>query len=58
MSLSAPVLDAQQLRDDIASRPVTAREIRYEGLIWDVAREHVDLGPAGTVRPVSGAEYP
>jgi 8-oxo-dGDP phosphatase len=36
--------------DLAAPRPVLAREIVHHGLIWDVFRDTVDLGPGGTVR--------
>lgn len=50
MSLSSPVLTAAELGDELGSRPVPEREVRYRGLVWDVQRDHVDLGPAGTVK--------
>lgn len=50
MSLSARVVTAGELGDDLGSRPVQQREVRYHGLIWDVQRDHVDLGAAGTVK--------
>lgn len=33
-----------ELADVLAPRPVTARELVFSGAVWDVAREHVDLG--------------
>ncbi len=50
MSLSSPVLTAAELGDELGSRPVTQQEVRYHGLVWDVQRDHVDLGTAGTVK--------
>ncbi|MBK7723645.1 MAG: NUDIX hydrolase [Austwickia sp.] len=50
MSLSAPVLTASELADEVGSKPVQGREIRYHGLIWDVHRDDVELGAAGVVR--------
>lgn len=50
MSLSAPVLTAAELGDELGSRPLTRQEVRYHGLVWDVRRDYVDLGPAGTVK--------
>ncbi|WP_312720903.1 NUDIX hydrolase [Mobilicoccus sp.] len=49
MSLEAPVVRGVELADDRTPRPVTASETVYEGLIWDVRRDTVDLG-SGTVR--------
>lgn len=50
MSLANRVVTAGELGDDLGSRPVQQREVRYHGLIWDVQRDHVDLGVAGTVK--------
>ncbi len=50
MSLSAPLLHPDRLGDDLGSRPVTGGQVRYHGLVWDVQRDHVDLGAAGTVQ--------
>lgn len=36
--------------DRLAPRPVVASEVVHAGLIWDVVRDTVDLGEAGTVR--------
>ncbi len=36
--------------DQLAPRPVVASEVVHSGLIWDVVRDTVDLGEAGTVR--------
>ena len=32
--------------DELTSRPVTAREVLHEGMIWDLVAEDVDLGSA------------
>ncbi len=36
--------------DVVAPRPVTGRTLLHEGMVWDVVRDTVDLGEAGTVR--------
>ena len=33
-----------------APRPVTGRVLLHEGMVWDVVRDTIDLGDAGTVR--------
>lgn len=38
------------LHDVLVDRPVPRRELVHEGLIWDVVRDTVDLGPGGVVR--------
>ena len=50
MSLDAPSLSAHELRDRLESRPVSDREVLLKGMVWDVVRDTVDLGEAGTVR--------
>jgi ADP-ribose pyrophosphatase len=40
----------QWLRDVEDPRPVSRRETVHHGMIWDVVRDTVDLGPGGTVR--------
>lgn len=42
--------DAADLADVAAPRPVVGTEMLHEGMIWDVVRDTVDLGDAGTVR--------
>jgi 8-oxo-dGDP phosphatase len=37
-------------RDVFAPRPVLRSELIHHGLVWDVVRDSVDLGPAGVVR--------
>ncbi len=36
--------------DVVAPRAVTGRTLVHEGMVWDVVRDTVDLGEAGTVR--------
>jgi ADP-ribose pyrophosphatase len=38
-----------ELRDEAVERPVTRSETVFEGLVWDVVEETVDLGEAGVV---------
>jgi 8-oxo-dGTP pyrophosphatase MutT (NUDIX family) len=38
------------LRDEFAPRPVLERQTVYEGLVWDVVRDTVDLGEGGVVQ--------
>jgi 8-oxo-dGTP pyrophosphatase MutT (NUDIX family) len=38
------------LRDEFAPRKVLQRETVYEGLVWDVVRDTVDLGEGGVVK--------
>jgi ADP-ribose pyrophosphatase len=42
--------DGKPLRDEFADRPVHKRETVYEGLVWDVVRDTVDLGEGGVVQ--------
>ena len=46
----APLAAAGALTDLPASRRVLGSERVFDGLIWDVVREEVDLGDAGVVR--------
>ena len=50
MSLNAAVLPGADLLDRIERRPVLDTEVVFEGMVWDVRRDTVDLGEAGTVR--------
>lgn len=50
MTLDAPVLRGVDLADDRTPRPVTASETVYEGMIWDVRRDTVDLGSGSVQR--------
>ena len=49
MSLGSPRLSAADLVDRVAPRPVAKSEIALQGRVWDVRRDTVDLGEAGTV---------
>lgn len=49
MALDAPRLAARDLEDQIAPRPVSHSELALRGRVWDVRRDTVDLGEAGTV---------
>jgi 8-oxo-dGTP pyrophosphatase MutT (NUDIX family) len=44
------VADGKPLRDQFAPRDVLQRETVYEGLVWDVVRDTVDLGEGGVVK--------
>ncbi|GAB2679965.1 NUDIX domain-containing protein [Thalassiella azotivora] len=39
----------EPLRDALAPRPVVRSQVVHQGLVWDVVRDTVDLGDAGTV---------
>jgi 8-oxo-dGTP pyrophosphatase MutT (NUDIX family) len=39
----------EDLHDDIGSRPVRSSERVFDGMVWDVYRDVVDLGQAGEV---------
>jgi ADP-ribose pyrophosphatase len=49
MSLDAPVLRGADLVDRLERRPVLDTEVVFEGKVWDVRRDTVDLGEAGEV---------
>ena len=49
MSLEAPVGSFADLVDEIDPRPVLGTVVPFRGLIFDVRRDTVDLGPAGVV---------
>ena len=49
MSLSAPVGTAADLVEEWTSHRVVGSETPFEGLIFDVRRDRVDLGPGGLV---------
>lgn len=49
MTLGAPRLDPADLADRVAPQPVSASEVALQGRVWDVRRDTVDLGEAGTV---------
>jgi len=40
---------SQDLRDEVVSRPVSESRTVFEGMVWDVVQERVDLGAAGEV---------
>jgi 8-oxo-dGDP phosphatase len=44
------VTSGDPLADVLRPRPVAGSEVVHSGLIWDVVRDTVDLGEAGTVR--------
>lgn len=50
MSLDAPRLVAADLVDQHGRAPVRDSEIAFEGLVWDVQRDSVDLGHTQVVR--------
>jgi ADP-ribose pyrophosphatase len=45
----SPDPDRLELRDVLGSRPVRSSEVAFEGMVWDVVRDDVDLGRAGVV---------
>ncbi|OLT19791.1 ADP-ribose pyrophosphatase [Ornithinimicrobium sp. CNJ-824] len=49
MSLDAPRLSAADLHDLPGRRPVVASEVAFTGKVWDVRRDHVDLGGGSVV---------
>ncbi len=38
-----------QLADRIVDRPIVATEVAFKGMVWNIARETVDLGDGGQV---------
>jgi len=50
MSLDAQVVRGADLADRLERRPVRESAVVFEGLVWDVRRDTVDLGEAGEVR--------
>ena len=48
--MELPTGSFEDLVDEVGGRPVTASEVVYHGLVWDVRRDTVDLGDAGSVR--------
>jgi ADP-ribose pyrophosphatase len=50
MSLDAPVVRGADLADRLDRRPVTESAVVFEGMVWNVRRDTVDLGDAGQVR--------
>ncbi|MEP7370436.1 MAG: NUDIX hydrolase [Dermatophilaceae bacterium] len=49
MSLDAPVLHGADLADRLERRPVADTVVGFQGMVWDVRRDRVDLGEAGEV---------
>jgi len=49
VSLDAPVLRGADLADRLDRRPVAESAVVFEGKVWDVRRDTVDLGEAGEV---------
>src|SRR5690606_30978577 len=49
MTLGAPRLSLADLVDLVEPRPVPTSEVALRGRVWDVRRDTVDLGEAGTV---------
>ncbi len=50
MTLGAPTARGKELVDRLEQRPVERSETVFEGMVWDVVRDTVDLGEGGTVR--------
>jgi ADP-ribose pyrophosphatase len=50
VTLGAPTARTAELVDRLERRPVEASERVFDGMIWDVVRDTVDLGEGGTVR--------
>jgi ADP-ribose pyrophosphatase len=50
VTLGAPTARGEELVDRLEQRPVEHSETVFEGMVWDVVRDTVDLGEGGTVR--------
>jgi 8-oxo-dGTP pyrophosphatase MutT (NUDIX family) len=50
VTLGAPTARTAELVDRLERRPVEASERVFDGMIWHVVRDTVDLGDGGTVR--------
>jgi 8-oxo-dGTP pyrophosphatase MutT (NUDIX family) len=50
MSVDAPVLRGSELADRLERAPVRESDVVFQGMVWDVRRDTVDLGEAGTVQ--------
>jgi 8-oxo-dGTP pyrophosphatase MutT (NUDIX family) len=50
VTLGAPTARAEDLVDRLEQRPVQHRERVFDGMVWDVVRDTVDLGEGGIVR--------
>ena len=48
--MDAPVVRGADLADRFQRCPVLQTEVVFEGMVWDVRRDTVDLGEAGPVR--------
>ena len=44
MAFDAPIGTAALLRDEIAPKPVVVSDVVWQGLVFDVRRDRVDLG--------------
>ena len=49
MSLDAQVLHGVDLIDRLERRPVLDTAVVFDGMVWDVRRDVIDLGDAGQV---------
>jgi ADP-ribose pyrophosphatase len=49
VSLDAPVVRGNALADRLERRPVLSSSVVFEGKVWDVRRDTVDLGESGQV---------
>lgn len=49
MTLGAPVGSLADLIEELDPKPVLVSELAWRGLVFDVRRDQVDLGPAGVV---------
>jgi 8-oxo-dGDP phosphatase len=50
VTLGAPTARTAELVDRLERRPVEASERVFDGMVWNVVRDTVDLGQGGTVR--------
>lgn len=50
MTLGAPTARTAELVDRLERRPVEHSERVFDGMVWNVVRDTVDLGDGGTVR--------
>lgn len=57
MAYDAPIGSLAQLRDEIAPKPVVQSDVVWEGLVFDVRRDRVDLG-TGEVVTRDYADHP
>ncbi len=47
--MQLPAGSRSDLGDEVVDRPVSASDVAYHGLVWDVRRDTVELGDAGPV---------